>query len=85
MGETPIISNINSNIPYTRNAELLTWNAGGKDIFYQGSLNKQIPVSQNITYTLDGKDISLKDLIGKKGKVEITIKYQNNDKKLANN
>ncbi len=78
------IININSNIPYTRNAELLTWNAGGKDIFYQGSLNKQIPVSQNITYTLDGKDISLKDLIGKKGKVEITIKYQNNDKKLVN-
>ncbi len=78
------IININSNIPYTRNAELLTWNAGGKDIFYQGSLNKQIPVSQNITYTLDGEDISLKDLIGKKGKVEITIKYQNNDKKLVN-
>ena len=78
------IININSNIPYTRNAELLTWNAGGKDIFYQGSLNKQIPVSQNITYTLDGEDISLKDLIGKKGKVEITIKYQNNDKKIVN-
>ena len=78
------IININSNIPYTRNAELLTWNAGGKDIFYQGSLNKQIPVSQNITYTLDGEAISLKDLIGKKGKVEITIKYQNNDKKVVN-
>lgn len=79
------ILNINSDHTYTRNNKILTWNSKGKDIFYQGISNKELPVSENITYKLNGKEISLKKLLGKNGKVEIIIKYQNKDKHIINN
>ena len=78
------ILNINSNHTYTRNENLLTWESKGSDIFYQGISKKEAPVTENITYKLNGEDISLNDLIGKSGKVEITIKYNNTDKHIIN-
>jgi len=78
------ILNINSNHKFTRNENLLTWESKGKDIFYQGTTNKETPIAEKISYKLDGKDIKLEDLIGKKGKVEITIQYQNKDQHTVN-
>ena len=78
------ILNINSNHTYTKKDNLLTWNSKGSDIFYQGISKKETPVTENITYKLNGEDISLNDLIGKSGKVEITIKYNNTDKHIIN-
>ncbi len=78
------ILNINSNHTYTKKDNLLTWNSKGSDIFYQGISKKETPVTENITYKLNGEDISLNDLIGKSGKVEITIKYNNTDKHVIN-
>ncbi len=74
------ILNINSDHTYTRENSVLSWESKGKDIYYQGISNKEMPITEKITYKLDGKDISLKDLLGKSGRVEITIKFQNNDK-----
>lgn len=73
------ILNINSNHDYIKNGNNITWNSNGSDIFYQGTLNKSLPITTNITYKLDGKEISLDDLIGKEGHVSITLKYTNND------
>ena len=73
------ILNINSNHDYIKNGNNITWNSNGSDIFYQGTLNKSLPITTNITYKLDGKEISLDDLIGKEGHVSITLKYINND------
>ncbi len=78
------ILNINSNHTYTRNENLLTWESKGSDIFYQGISKKETPVTEDITYKLNGEEISLDDLIGKSGKVEITIKYNNTDKHVVN-
>lgn len=78
------ILNINSNHTYTKKDNLLTWDSKGSDIFYQGISKKETPVTENITYKLNGEDISLNDLIGKSGKVEITIKYNNTDKHVIN-
>lgn len=78
------ILNINSNHTYTKKDNLLTWDSKGSDIFYQGISKKETPVTENITYKLNGEDISLNDLIGKSGKVEITIKYNNTDKHIIN-
>lgn len=79
------ILNINSDHTYTRQDNLLTWDSKGSDIFYQGTTNQQAPVSEEITYKLNGEKVELKDLIGKSGKVEITLKYKNLDKHVVNN
>ena len=54
----------------------------GQDIYYQGKTTNSLPVSMKVTYKLDGKKTKLKDMLGKKGKVEIQIDYTNNENKL---
>lgn len=53
------------------------WDAQGKDIYYQGNIQKELPVALSVTYKLDGKPISPKDLAGKSGKVTIRFDYTN--------
>lgn len=48
-----------------------------KDIYYQGTSDKNLPVSMKVTYYLDGKEISPKKLVGKSGKVKIRYEYEN--------
>ncbi len=71
------IVNINSDDKYTLNNGKIVWESKGNDIFFQGTTNKELPIKESITYKLDGQDITIDDLLGKKGKVEITIKYTN--------
>ena len=73
------ITNINNNNKFEYANNILTWYAKAKDIFYKGTTNKSLPISEDVTYKLDGNDISLSDMLGKSGHVEITIKYTNND------
>ncbi len=74
------ILNINGDETYKLNKNTITWNAQGKDIFYQGNIDKELPIKTNITYKLNGEEKQVKDMLGKKGKVTITIKYTNEDK-----
>ncbi|WP_434309982.1 hypothetical protein [Hominifimenecus sp. rT4P-3] len=55
----------------------LIWQAGGKDIYYQGETSAPLPVSLKFTYQLDGKEISPEELAGKSGQVKIRIDYTN--------
>ena len=55
----------------------LKWKSEGKDIYYQGTISGSLPVGVKVSYKLDGKDISAKELQGKSGKVEINIQYMN--------
>lgn len=71
------IINTNSNHTYQKNEKLLTWESNGNSIFYEGTTNKELPIKTEITYTLDGKNISLEELLGKKGHVKINIRYNN--------
>ncbi len=66
---------------FYKNGNSLTWTANGADIYYQGKSQKELPVSVNITYLLDGKKISAQDLAGKSGKVTIRFIYENHSKK----
>ena len=77
------IVNTNSNKKYTLNGNNLTWNADGTDIYYKGVSNSKLPIMQKITYKLDGQEINLEDLLGKSGKVEITINYNNISSKVV--
>lgn len=51
-----------------------TWNVKGNDVYYEGTSDKELPIHVQISYRLDGKEISGDDLIGKSGKLEIHIK-----------
>ena len=72
------ILNISGNEKYTLNNNKLTFKANGKDITYQGTTDKELPITANIKYYLDDKEISRKDLIGKSGNVKININFKNN-------
>lgn len=56
----------------------ITWDAKGNDIYYQGNSNKDVPVTMDVKYELDGKKVSGKELQGKSGHVKISINYSNN-------
>jgi len=73
------IINLSGDEKFTYLDSKLTLEANGKDILYQGKSEKDLPVNENISYKLNGEDISLDDLLGKKGNVEITIKYTNKE------
>lgn len=59
------------------------WDAQGNDIYYQGNINKELPVDINISYKLDGSTISPEELVGKSGKVTIRFDYTNNQYKMV--
>ncbi|MFB0921314.1 MAG: hypothetical protein QMB62_10630, partial [Oscillospiraceae bacterium] len=72
------ITNLKGTEKYTKNSDgTLTWNAQGKDIYYQGTTDKTVPVQLKVSYTLDGKEISSENLAGKSGKVVMRFDYKN--------
>lgn len=71
------IENVKGKEKFTQSGDKLTWQAGGKDIYYQGTATEEPPVTQKVTYYLDGKEISPADLAGKSGKVKIRFDYTN--------
>lgn len=70
--------NINGKETYTENNGIITWNAKGKDIYYQGTTDKELPITVDAKYYLDGKEMKAKKLVGKKGKVTIKLSLKNN-------
>lgn len=78
------IINLSGNESFNQKGDKITWEGLGNNIFYQGKTSKELPVSANITYKLDGKEIELKDLAGKSGKVTIEVKFTNNSRRSVN-
>ena len=74
------ILNISSNDEITKLNKNITINALGKDVFYQGTSKKSLPIGVNIKYYLDGKEESLDNILGKSGKIKIIIDFTNNEK-----
>ena len=73
------ILNLSNNNTFTGNKDLI-WNASGKNILYSGNIDKRLPIEVSVTYKLDGKEMNIDDMLGKSGKVSITLNYKNNDK-----
>ncbi len=53
------------------------WNADGNDIYYQGEGKDDLPVDLKVSFKLDGKSVSPKELAGKSGKVTMRFDYDN--------
>ena len=78
------IKNIKGEETFSESGDNLTWDTNGADIYYQGTTEKELPVSVKLTYYLDGKKISPSELKGKSGHLKIKIDYTNNTKKSVN-
>ena len=63
-------------VPEDNNGEY-TWNSDSNDIYYQGNSTEQLPVTMQITYELDGQQLSQKELKGKSGHLKINIHLTN--------
>lgn len=74
------IKNVKGDETYTESGGNLLWNSDGGDIYYQGTTDKQLPVSMKISYFLDGKEMSPDEIAGKSGKVTIRYEYENTSK-----
>ena len=73
------IENVKGKEKFTREDDgSLSWNAKGNDIYYEGKTDQDAPVSMDIKYYLDDKEVDGADLSGKTGKVKIVINYTNN-------
>lgn len=77
------IINLSNNNTFNKDNNQITWNTSGNNLTYQGTSNKELPISINISYKLDGNSITVDDLLGKSGHVDITLKYTNNERNLV--
>ncbi len=69
------IKNLGGNETFTLEDSVLTWQANGKDIIYQGTSDKLPSVVPVVTITLNGETISAADLKEKEGEVVLTVTY----------
>lgn len=74
------IKNTNGEEEFTKEGDKIVWKSNGKNIQYQGESKKEIPITCKIKYELDGKEVTAEEIVGKNGKVKITIEYTNNQK-----
>lgn len=65
---------------FSQNGSNISFTANGNDVYYRGSVpsGTTLPVSVNITYTLDGKEISADALEGATGHLGVHVEYVNN-------
>lgn len=62
----------------TQEGDRVTWNADGGDVYYQGQSDAALPVSVSVSYELDGKKVTAKELEGASGHLKISFHYENN-------
>lgn len=74
------IENVKGEETFAQNGDKITWQADGKDIYYQGTTDKELPITEKVTYFLDGKELSPEEMAGKSGKVTIRFDYTNHEK-----
>lgn len=73
------IINTNGSEEYTLDNNILTWSADKKDIYYKGTTEKELPVTVNVTYKFNDTLSNVQDMLGKSGKVEIILTFENHD------
>ena len=62
--------------------DVLTFAADGEDVIYQGNGDAaNLPFSISISYTLNGRPVEAAELAGQSGRLGITVKTANNEKR----
>lgn len=72
------IENVKGDESYTISGESMkVWDAQGNDIYYQGDIEKELPVGLTVSYRLNGQPVTAQELAGKSGQVTIRFDYEN--------
>ena len=71
------IENIKDDSVPDVNNQNLRWYLNSTDLYYQGVSTAPLPLEFDLSYSLNGTQISAADIVGKTGHVEITIKMRN--------
>ncbi|MDD7663076.1 MAG: X-X-X-Leu-X-X-Gly heptad, partial [Eubacteriales bacterium] len=66
---------VEGNATFERDGERFTWDADGKDVYYQGDSDEELPLTLQITYLVDGEEVTAADMAGKSGHVTIRFAY----------
>lgn len=78
ISELTDIENVKGDETYSVNGDnMKVWDAQGNDIYYQGNIEKELPVGMTVSYMLDGQSVSAEEIAGKSGKVTIRFDYEN--------
>ncbi len=77
MSDLENITNVKSKVTPVTDGEKLRWNMPDTDLYYSGTTDRELPISVQLKYYLDGKEIKPEDLAGKRGEVKIDIKMIN--------
>ncbi len=73
------IENVSGDESFTLDGQTLTWQAGGKDVTYQGTSDKPLPVTPLVTATLDGEEVPASRLKDEDGEIVLTVTYSQPD------
>ena len=72
------IENVKGDETYEKGeGDSIVWDAGGNDIFYEGTIDQGLPVKLGISYFLNGEEVQGSDMEGVSGDVKIVIDYRN--------
>lgn len=55
----------------------VVWNAEGKDIYYQGKTEQELPIQVEVAYKMNGETKALAEIVGKAGKFEVSYRFKN--------
>ncbi len=75
------IENVSGDQELKQENNTLTWKAEGEDIYYEGKTEKQLPIECQVTYELDGEEVSKEEIIGKSGNVKIKLHFTNHEER----
>ena len=73
------IENVSGDESFTLDGQTLTWQANGKDVTYQGTSDKPLPVTPLVTATLDGEEVPVSRLKDEDGEIVLTVTYSQPD------
>lgn len=73
------IENTQTSAAFTRDGETLVWQTEDTDVYYKGTTSRPLPISAQITYTLDGRTASAAELAGQSGHLVLTIELTNHE------
>ena len=74
------IENVKGNETFSQKGDKITWQAEGRDIYYQGTTDRDLPVTEKVTYFMDGREVKPEEMAGKSGKATIRFDYTNHEK-----
>lgn len=69
------ISAVDQDVYSTNEGDIVWHSNDGRDITYTGTTNATLPVKVKITYTLDGNEVTPRQLLGKSGHLSIRYDY----------